>query len=55
MGIYPNMDEVDQLVEISHEVLPDDANWNRYDALYHEYRQLYQALTPIHKRLYQIP
>jgi len=55
MGIYPNMDEVDQFVEISHQVQPNDANWKRYDALYHEYRQLYQALTPIHKRLYQIP
>ena len=55
MGIYPNMDEVDQFVEISREVQPDDTHWNRYDALYQEYRQLYQVLTPIHKRLYQIP
>ena len=55
MGVYANMDEVDQFVEISREVQPDDTHWKRYDALYQEYRQLYQALTPIHKRIYQIP
>jgi xylulokinase len=55
MGVYPGMDEVDQLIEISRVVQPDNARWKRYDALYHEYRQLYQALTPIHQRLYQVP
>jgi xylulokinase len=55
MGIYSSMDEVDQLVEISHEVQPDSSKKNRYDALYREYRQLYDALIPIHRRLYQVP
>jgi len=55
MGIYPSMDEVDQFVEISRVVEPDDTHWKLYDALYQEYRQLYQVLSPIHKRIYQIP
>jgi xylulokinase len=55
MGVYPNMDEVDSLIEISRVVKPDEVYWKRYDALYHEYRQLYEALIPIHQRLYQVP
>jgi xylulokinase len=54
LGIYASMDEVDQFIEISRQVQPDVTRWKRYDALYQEYRQLYQALLPIHKRLYQI-
>jgi xylulokinase len=55
MGIYPNMDEVDPLVEISRVVQPDATHWKRYDAMYCEYRQIYEALVPIHQRLYQVP
>jgi len=55
MGVYSTMDEIDPLIEISRVVHPDVTHWKRYDALYHEYRQLYQALTPIHQRLYQVP
>ncbi|PWB51484.1 MAG: hypothetical protein C3F13_13660 [Anaerolineales bacterium] len=55
LGVYSSMDEVDQLVEISQVVQPETSNWPRYDALYKEYRQLYNALTPIHQRLYRVP
>jgi xylulokinase len=55
LGIYPNMDTLDDLIGIDHEVQPDAARWKRYDAMYQEYRALYEALVPIHRRLYQIP
>jgi len=55
LGIYSSMDEVDGLVKISREVQPDASNWKRYDALYCEYRELYDLLVPVHRRLYQIP
>jgi len=54
MGVHKSMDDVDQLVEFDHSVNPIKANQKRYDDLYHEYRELYSALTPIYKRLYKI-
>jgi xylulokinase len=54
LGIYRNMDAVDQLIGISREVQPDAARWKRYDAMYQEYRGLYEILVPVHRRLYQI-
>ncbi len=54
LGVYPNMDAVDELIGISREVQPDAARWKRYDALYREYRGLYEALSPVYRRLYQI-
>jgi sugar (pentulose or hexulose) kinase len=54
LGIYPNMDEVDQLIGISREVQPEPDCWKRYDALYKEYRALYDLLIPVYRRLYQI-
>jgi xylulokinase len=53
LGVHPDMDSVDDLIEISKVVKPDPNNRYRYDDLYHEYRELYTALTPIHRRLYQ--
>jgi xylulokinase len=53
LGVHPDMDSVDDLIEISKVVKPDPNNLPRYDDLYHEYRELYTALTPIHRRLYQ--
>lgn len=55
LGIYPDMDEVDRLIGFSREVAPNPTNWKRYDALYQEYRGLYDLLVPVHRRLYQIP
>jgi xylulokinase len=55
LGAVSSVDEIDQLVEVSRAVEPQPGNSLRYNALYHEYRQLYQALIPIHQRLYQVP
>jgi xylulokinase len=54
MGVYPNMEAVDELIEISHTVSPRDANQARYDALYREYRAIYEALAPIYRDLHDI-
>jgi len=54
LGMYPNMDAVDELIGISREVQPDPARWKRYHAIYQEYRGLYELLAPVHRRLYQI-
>ena len=54
LGIHPNMDALDDLVEISRVVQPDPIKYSRYADLYHEYRELYSALTPIYRRLYQV-
>jgi sugar (pentulose or hexulose) kinase len=54
LGVYPNMDAIDPLIEISREIQPDVDHWKRYDALYQEYRALYDLLVPVHRRLYQI-
>ncbi len=54
LGIYPGMDAVDELVKIGREVEPDATCSARYNALYQQYRALYEALVPIHRRLYQI-
>ncbi|CAG1001049.1 xylulokinase [Anaerolineales bacterium] len=55
LGVYPNMDALDDLIGIDHEVQPDEGRWKRYDAMYQEYRNLYKLLVPVHRRLYQIP
>ncbi len=55
LGIYPNMDALDDLIGIDHEVQPDEKRWKRYDAMYQEYRNLYKLLVPVHRKLYQIP
>jgi xylulokinase len=55
MGVYPNMEAVDELIQIERVVQPvDDARQERYKNLYHEYRELYRALVPIYRRLHQI-
>ncbi|MEA2093946.1 MAG: FGGY-family carbohydrate kinase, partial [Pseudomonadota bacterium] len=54
LGIYPDMDEVDRLIGIHREIQPNPTHWKRYDALYQEYRGLYELLVPVHRRLYQI-
>jgi sugar (pentulose or hexulose) kinase len=48
------MDDVDRLVEISRVVEPNEVLYRRYDDLYYEYRQLYEVLVPIYRRLYQV-
>lgn len=55
MGIYPNMEAIDDLVQIGHHVLPRPEFASRYDWLYREYRAVYEALRPIHRRLHDVP
>jgi len=56
LGFYPNMEAVDELVKISRVVEPQDGKRQaRYQALYEEYRAIYEALTPIHRRLHATP
>ena len=55
LGIYPSMDAVDDLVHIRREVAPDTSNWKRYDGLYRQYRDIYDALVPIHRQLHRLP
>jgi len=56
LGFYPNMEAVDELISISHIVHPrDDQRQARYQALYEEYRAIYEALTPIHRGLHAVP
>ncbi|MEW6567955.1 MAG: FGGY-family carbohydrate kinase [Chloroflexota bacterium] len=51
MGLYPSMEAIDDLVQISRTVEPvSDARQQRYDALYHQYRDLYQALAPLYRQ-----
>jgi ribulose kinase len=56
MGVYPNMEAVDALIEISHSVEPQCGlgthSRARYEALYREYQALYRALSPIYHRLH---
>jgi len=55
MGIYPNMEAVDGLIRIERVVEPQgEAGSARYDALYHEYRALYDALAPIFRRIHEV-
>lgn len=55
MGIYSNMDEVDDLIKIKKVVQPVEANRPRYDQMYQVYRQLYTELAPIYRQMYAIP
>jgi xylulokinase len=55
MGIYPNMDAVDDIIKISRVVEPDPEHANRYDGLYREYKDIYAALAPVYRRLYEVP
>jgi xylulokinase len=55
MGIYSSVDDLDDLIGIRQVVQPNPQLHARYTDLYHEYRQLYNALAPIYRRMYQIP
>ena len=55
LGIYPNMEAVDEVIKIHHTVEPRIQNQARYGALYQEYRAIYAALAPIYRRLHEVP
>jgi len=54
LGLYPNMEAVDGLIPIARTVEPDGRTASRYDELFAEYRALYDALSPISRRLYHV-
>ncbi len=54
LGIYSSVEEIDDLIKIDQVIRPDEAGQKRYEALYREYRELYTALVPIHRRLYEV-
>jgi xylulokinase len=55
LGVYPNVEAIDDLVEIDQIVSPQTTYQKRYEALYKEYRQLYDALAPVFRRLHDTP
>jgi len=54
MGIYPNMEAVDDLIPIAQTVEPDERMAPRYEGMYREYRELYLALAPLYRRLHRL-
>jgi sugar (pentulose or hexulose) kinase len=55
LGVYPDMEAVDDLISFSHTVEPTEGMATRYDALYREYRAFYEAIAPIFRRLHDVP
>ena len=55
LGVYPDIESVDDLIPFSHTVEPRVSVAARYDALYREFRALYEATAPIFRRLHDIP
>jgi xylulokinase len=54
MGIYQNADDMDDLIGIRTVIKPNSAYQKRYEGLYRAYRDIYTALVPIHRQLYQV-
>ncbi len=54
LGLYPDIESIDEMIEISHIVRPDDSHHRRYRELYETYRQAYQALSPLYRQLYRV-
>ncbi len=55
LGIYSSLKVADDFVEFSKIFFPkSDKNISFYDSLYQEYRALYEALSPIYRRIYFI-
>ena len=54
MGIYPDMDSIDELIGISRVVEPRAQFAARYQELYAQYRAAYSALAPIFHRLHGV-
>jgi xylulokinase len=55
MGVYSSVDEIDDLIGIRQVVEPRRETQLRYNDLYHLYRQVYEALAPVYRQLYQVP
>ena len=53
LGVYDNVDVIDDLIKINRIVQPQLENKKRYDDLYHEYKEIYNALAPIYRHMYE--
>ena len=49
LGVYPNMDAVDDLIKVKRAFVPQEANHAVYERMYGTYRQFYAALAPIYR------
>jgi xylulokinase len=49
LGLYPDMDAVDELIKVKHVVEPQEANEAVYERMYRTYRQAYAALAPLYR------
>ncbi len=54
LGLYPEVETIDDMIEISHVVQPDDSHQKRYQELYESYRHAYEALSPLYRQLYKV-
>ncbi len=54
LGVYPEMEAVDELVRFSKTTRPNEKNFGRYDGLYREYRNLYDVFSPIYRRMHAL-
>ena len=54
LGVYPDVESIDALVEIQRVVTPNPGHQARYDALYGIYRDAYTQLAPLYHELYHI-
>jgi len=49
LGIYPDMDAVDDLIKVRRTVEPQEANQAVYERMYRMFRDFYTALAPIYR------
>jgi xylulokinase len=54
LGIYPNMEAVDQIITFQRSVRPQLGYARRYESLYGEFRAVYEALAPVYRRLHEV-
>jgi xylulokinase len=55
LGIYPDMEAIDGVIQIQRTIEPQPRHGERYTRLYHEFRAVYEALAPVYRRLYDTP
>lgn len=49
LGVYPDMDAVDELIEVRHTVDPHDTERPVYERTYGAYRRVQEALAPLYR------
>lgn len=54
LGVYPNMEAVDDLIGIARRVEPRAELASRYNELYESYHALYESLAPVYRKLYEV-